>query len=285
MPTKQCTKCKEIKELELFGKNKKRKNGLSSTCKACSRARQKAYSLLPYDPPSPIKICSDCRIGKPPTEFYNNCRAKDGLNSTCKPCSKEQGRIKRENVRKLFSSPPIGNKNCRNCKIEKPKTEFNRSSGYPDGVSTICRDCEEERREIRMAREIPVILDGAIKRCTSCNTDKEVTEFNKQKGGKDGIRSSCRDCERSNQLERDYGIDKNEYDRMLEKQEGLCAICRIAESLTFNEKVVLLSVDHCHATGKVRGLLCRACNMAIGALRDDPKILDRAANYLRENGN
>lgn len=60
---------------------------------------------------------------------------------------------------------------------------------------------------------------------------------------------------------------------MLDRQGGACAICLQVRTET-------LHVDHCHATGAVRGLLCGACNRALGLLNDDPGLIRRAADYL-----
>ena len=74
-----------------------------------------------------------------------------------------------------------------------------------------------------------------------------------------------------------YGITEEEYWRIYEHQGAVCFICRRA-----NGKRKRLSVDHCHATGTVRGLLCTGCNRnVVGHLRDDPVALERAADYLR----
>jgi hypothetical protein len=81
-------------------------------------------------------------------------------------------------------------------------------------------------------------------------------------------------------LRRKYGITAADYDRMLAKQGGVCAICRGSESGgrgTFH-------VDHCHATGRIRGLLCHWCNVALGCFRDRPERLERAIEYLNEGG-
>ena len=74
-----------------------------------------------------------------------------------------------------------------------------------------------------------------------------------------------------------YGITEEEYWEIYEHQDSHCFICRRA-----NGKRKRLSVDHCHATGAVRGLLCTACNRnVLGHLRDSPESLERAAEYLR----
>lgn len=74
-----------------------------------------------------------------------------------------------------------------------------------------------------------------------------------------------------------YGITKDEYIAMLSKQENKCKICGIDNGV--NKR---LAVDHCHATGKIRGLLCVACNLGLGYFRDNPEALRSAALYLSE---
>ena len=66
-----------------------------------------------------------------------------------------------------------------------------------------------------------------------------------------------------------------EYDTLLTQQGGVCAICKVAPD---NQRK--LAVDHCHQTGRIRGLLCTACNVALGHLQDDPERLQRALQYL-----
>ena len=68
-----------------------------------------------------------------------------------------------------------------------------------------------------------------------------------------------------------YGISPEDYDAMLAKQGGLCAICLNAAKLV---------VDHNHTTGRVRGLLCPECNQAIGLLRENRASLQNAITYL-----
>ncbi len=78
-------------------------------------------------------------------------------------------------------------------------------------------------------------------------------------------------------LKKMYGIDLDEYLVMLDAQGGVCAICGEKEK---DSRFEYLSVDHCHTTGKVRGLLCNACNRAIGGLKDNPELLRKALLYL-----
>lgn len=73
-----------------------------------------------------------------------------------------------------------------------------------------------------------------------------------------------------------YKISPNEYEAMLKAQNGRCAICGVARP----PQARRLAVDHCHATGRRRGLLCGACNIGIGLFRDDIHRLLKAVSYL-----
>jgi hypothetical protein len=68
------------------------------------------------------------------------------------------------------------------------------------------------------------------------------------------------------------------YAELLQKHGDKCAICR-AENQS-NGRRTRLAVDHCHTTGRIRGLLCHRCNTALGLLQDSPELLGRAAAYL-----
>lgn len=77
----------------------------------------------------------------------------------------------------------------------------------------------------------------------------------------------------------DPNFSKDDFDSLMEAQGGVCAICGAPPKP--NRR---LSIDHDHDTAKVRGLLCTACNWALGRFRDDPVRFDRAAEYLRAAG-
>lgn len=82
-------------------------------------------------------------------------------------------------------------------------------------------------------------------------------------------------------VKRLYGLTEADYVAMLAKQGGLCAICRKPQSVRRQNKTPdRLAIDHDHATGKVRGLLCHNCNHALGKMRDDPSLLRAAIAYL-----
>ena len=93
---------------------------------------------------------------------------------------------------------------------------------------------------------------------------------------------------REHQLKYKYGITIADYNLMLNRQGSTCAICNeknfTREKGTHNNKSVPMSlaVDHNHKTGQVRGLLCNGCNTSLGKFKDDPILLEKAIQYLKE---
>jgi hypothetical protein len=82
-------------------------------------------------------------------------------------------------------------------------------------------------------------------------------------------------------LKRGFGLSLEQYHAMVESQKGCCAICNKQELiLSVHGKMRSLAVDHCHATGKVRGLLCTNCNKALGHFKDDVELMSKAIQYL-----
>jgi predicted Zn-ribbon and HTH transcriptional regulator len=79
-----------------------------------------------------------------------------------------------------------------------------------------------------------------------------------------------------------YKITREHYESILARQHGCCAICSKALRGTGLEKLAP-QLDHCHETGGIRGILCRSCNTAIGALGDDEALLLRAIDYIRSH--
>lgn len=85
---------------------------------------------------------------------------------------------------------------------------------------------------------------------------------------------------KDNFLKKTYGVTLEWYEEQLAKQEGLCAICGKPETVIICGKQISLAVDHCHDTGKVRGLLCKTCNTVIGTFNHDINLLNKAIKYL-----
>lgn len=79
----------------------------------------------------------------------------------------------------------------------------------------------------------------------------------------------------NNWLKSKYGITYLEYDKMVKAQRGVCKIC--SQKGKINRR---LHIDHCHTTGRVRGLICYYCNLMLGLAKDNPNTLRNAAKYL-----
>lgn len=152
--------------------------------------------------------------------------------------------------------------------------------------------------------------------CTTCNKDKDINEFGIFRGKTNKTCKTCRDRRNRaysgdsnssynkekyadyykkvktepwfletrfrNRIKRKYGITLEFFNSMLNKQKNKCAICSI--KLTVNKTVggqnTDACVDHNHKTKKVRGILCRRCNVALHYL-EDYKYINESLNYLR----
>ncbi len=149
------------------------------------------------------------------------------------------------------------------------------------------------------------------KLCPGCRILKSSTEFHRRvKTGR--LRSRCKSCEliernasyhkrpievrrharaiynawrgKNPAYGRDYnrlkkfGVSRERYDQMLAAQGGRCGICRSDNPRS--RRVATFAIDHCHATGVVRGLLCIPCNVAIGMFKDSPERAISASQYL-----
>ena len=79
-----------------------------------------------------------------------------------------------------------------------------------------------------------------------------------------------------NHLRTKYNITPEQYAEMLTKQDGKCAIC--GREPNWGKKK--LDVDHCHKTGKIRGLLCSDCNIGLANFKDSPELMQKATNYV-----
>lgn len=131
--------------------------------------------------------------------------------------------------------------------------------------------------------------------CPQCKQFKAEEEYGvrsvKNSLGVPHLKSWCRQCERTapkpkqskeyrrkHHLKWRYGISHEDYVQMLSDQGGGCAVCGTTE--IGDQRASHFHVDHCHTSGKVRGLLCMGCNAAIGSAGDDPSRLRALADYL-----
>jgi hypothetical protein len=88
-----------------------------------------------------------------------------------------------------------------------------------------------------------------------------------------------KEYDRARWLRNAYGLTLAEYEALLSAQGGKCAVCNSTDTGRKNSP---WSIDHCHATGRVRGLLCHQCNIALGHARDNPALLRAMARYVEK---
>jgi recombination endonuclease VII len=188
---------------------------------------------------------------------------------------------------------------CRDCRDHRPVSEFSRNKRSRDGLAFYCRvhlaersarSREARRVEPRRYRQTPpdlVVPDGH-KWCPDCGSVKALEQFPRTPASRTGRATYCLPCHnargkvsrdrvggsRTYHLSRRYGITAEEADVMLGEQGGLCAICGRAPAE---------HVDHDHATGRVRALLCFGCNGGLGQFKDDPAALRAAAGYVERH--
>jgi len=136
-------------------------------------------------------------------------------------------------------------------------------------------------------------MQEALKWCGRCKKHQSINLFAKCKTKKDGLQERCTPCRKEHHqntkfkrkkptkeqkrkwLIATYGINQAEFQKMLNKQNNSCAICKTTEWGRPSP-----SIDHCHSTGLVRGLLCNNCNRALGLFKDDKEILKNATKYI-----
>lgn len=128
---------------------------------------------------------------------------------------------------------------CSGCQMMLPAADFNTDRHTPNGLARYCRSCQKPKRAM---------------------------QYQQNKG-----------THRAAARRRKFGMDAAEYDRRLQAQHGVCAICKAPP-----EDGEVLCVDHEHNTGLVRGLLCTRCNLGLGQFRDNPAVLAAAIRYLED---
>ena len=153
---------------------------------------------------------------------------------------------------------------CTGCDTEKEESAFSRNARTKDGLNPRCKACHKAYYDANKER-----------------LQENIRRYHKENDKKIKAKQRAYDRNHSEmhfhaQLKRNYGLSPEDYQAMFVEQEGRCYICR---------QNVKLNVDHDHETGKVRGLLCTACNSALANLKDSLDSLHRAVQYLERSNN
>jgi hypothetical protein len=110
-------------------------------------------------------------------------------------------------------------------------------------------------------------------RCARCKKANNTWALSRRKARPDIWRGA--------NLRAMYGMSLVQYNQLLQRQRGVCAICKRTESKVAHGTLYRLAVDHNHTTGKIRGLLCFHCNHAVGQVHEDPIIARALLSYIR----
>lgn len=198
--------------------------------------------------------------------------------------------------------PLVPSKPCRDCGVTKPLEDFWANKLSPDGHALYCKPCftirnaasaerraKKQGRVVRKQKSRVVDTPEGMKFCPRCEQVLPLDDFVRNRSTKTGIGSYCRPCQnnaasesikrlhgstRHYHLTQRYGMGAAEVETMLDGQAWRCLICWIA--LTAKTA----HVDHDHATGRVRGILCFNCNGGLGQFQDNARLLRSAAAYL-----
>ncbi len=110
--------------------------------------------------------------------------------------------------------------------------------------------------------------------------ERQAAKLKAQIKWRNNNKDKAAECNFKSRLKNKYNITLDDYNQMLFNQKGCCAICDIHHTKHRRS----LSVDHCHTTGKIRGLLCDECNHMLGKVKDNITILKNSIKYLKHHG-
>lgn len=249
------------------------------------------------------KLCRDCNISKPLTTEFFEKRSDNGLyRHSCKTCINTKhvhqykirlkDKIADRNLKlqaedALFSE---GKATCQCCKQIQHINAFNKHKQGRFGIETTCKNCKAHKKEEN------VISSSELRRCRECGVVatslNDLHIFAKGSAYKFGRQNWCISCRNNNEksisnnnsLEKrvkKFGITVTQYEDMITSQNNSCAICKKHKD-DFTGRGKNFHIDHCHTSGKVRGLLCSNCNTGLGQFKDNVQYLENAIQYVIE---
>ena len=186
---------------------------------------------------------------------------------------------------------------CPKCKSQKTRVKWTQQiDGENVKRKKQCKDCNhvwdliEEKNATLFNKRRQAHIEATHKRCTRCKQIKHVNDFRLVANDAHLRRASCTSCQNSHRQKsyykkdifNKYGITIDDYNAMLAQQNGKCKVCGSDNSVGNRRMTMPLCIDHCHITGKVRGLLCSKCNMGIGNFDDSVERLEAAVSYLNQ---
>lgn len=165
------------------------------------------------------------------------------------------------------------------CDCGETKIVYGRDLTHGKTLSCGCLQ-QEKSSEYNRGRGKGAVAVGDLKTCSKCGHPRPTDQFTKAASTSDRLHSWCKRCLRNANLFAKHGLTLDDYDALLRAQDGRCASC--ADVLDdSNKSRGAHPVDHCHATGRIRGILCHGCNTALGLLRESPERAECLIAYMR----
>lgn len=174
---------------------------------------------------------------------------------------------------------------CGTCSIPKSITQFRFK--YHNRLNipvyeSICNSCTRIRKSLNQ-RELN---QQDPNRHKAAKERRELKRSLFRKNNPDLVKKIDREnyIKRKQKLEdvrlfKTYGLTPDKWKGLYEEQNGLCKICNVPQEKLTRK----FHVDHCHSTGKIRGLLCGSCNQGLGYYKEDIQLFQKAIDYLKEN--
>jgi hypothetical protein len=181
----------------------------------------------------------------------------------------------------IFKGGYMETKLCFSCVQHKPTSCFHKSKKEKDGFQYHCIDCSKKYHAKRYVEQKDK-LKVQFKKYKEENKEKlEATSLLWKKNNPDKVKQ----YQRTSNLRKNFGLSVDAYEQMLAKQNNLCAICEKPETFIHHQtkEPARLAVDHCHKTNKVRKLLCKSCNNALGLFKEDIGAMENAVQYLKDH--
>ena len=140
------------------------------------------------------------------------------------------------------------------------------AAGRKHYTGATCQKCDNSLRYV------------SNRECVKCALARNITRKEANKLWRNENKKALKVSRRFSYIKSTYGLSKDQYLEMLAKQNFVCKICNVHNDDAAHGT---LCVDHCHSTGKIRGLLCHNCNSAIGLLKESEELLLRSIDYLK----
>lgn len=176
-------------------------------------------------------------------------------------------KLSRESTARNYKPRHRPDTTCKSCSatVPAPKT---------GPIPKWCTPCRAKKEDERARKRL------AVRRCYKCHTELPEAARKPGKAVCDACRVDPRDRGHEHEQRRrlrKYGLTQEQYDQLLMDQDGRCRVCR-----TDYPGVKGWCIDHCHSSGRVRGLLCMRCNTVLGLVNENPATLRMLADFLEQ---